>query len=129
MYNHGSTWILLLTYYNRFNGKKSKEVWDFEIFDKASRGAWGSILLLFRTRGRSLAALGALLTLLLIANDTFFQQVIEFPERWSQKGYGGIGTTTWYDPTTSTETYDGAEWAQMDMYMYPLVNYFFGNGK
>ena len=60
-----------------FQGNESKEMIDFEIFDKASRGAWGSFLLLSRTRGRSLAALGAVLTLLLLATDTFFQQVIE----------------------------------------------------
>ena len=39
---------------------KSNAMWDFEIFDKASRGAWGATLLLFRTKGRSLAALGKL---------------------------------------------------------------------
>lgn len=30
----------------------SKKMWDFEIFDEASRGPWGSILLLIRTKGR-----------------------------------------------------------------------------
>lgn len=30
----------------------SKKMWDFEIFDNASRGPWGSILLLIRTKGR-----------------------------------------------------------------------------
>jgi hypothetical protein len=29
----------------------SKKMWDFEIFDNASRGPWGSILLLIRTKG------------------------------------------------------------------------------
>jgi hypothetical protein len=66
-----------------FNGSESKEMIDFEIFDKASRGAWGSFLLLFRTKGRSLAALEAILTLLLLATDTFFQEVIEYPDRWA----------------------------------------------
>jgi hypothetical protein len=61
----------------------SKAMWDFEIFDKASRDPWGALMLLFRTRGRSLAALGALLIVLLLAIDTFFQQVVDFPERWS----------------------------------------------
>jgi hypothetical protein len=32
---------------------KSKAIWDFEIFDKASRGPWGAVMLLFRTKGRS----------------------------------------------------------------------------
>jgi hypothetical protein len=29
----------------------SKQMWDFEIFDNASRGPWGSMLLLLRTKG------------------------------------------------------------------------------
>jgi hypothetical protein len=55
-----------------FHGKNSRDAFDFEIFDKASRGAWGSVMLLCRTKGKSLAALGALLTVLLLAIDTFF---------------------------------------------------------
>ncbi|PVH91780.1 hypothetical protein DM02DRAFT_479332, partial [Periconia macrospinosa] len=31
--------------WNWFNGEKSKDIWDFEIFDKASRGPWGSIII------------------------------------------------------------------------------------
>lgn len=61
----------------------SKAIWDFEIFDKASRGPWGAALLLYRTKGRSLAALGALLIVLLLAIDTFFQQVVEYHARWA----------------------------------------------
>lgn len=30
----------------------SKKMWDFEIFDNASRGPWGSLLLLIRTKAR-----------------------------------------------------------------------------
>jgi hypothetical protein len=30
----------------------SKKMWDFEIFDNASRGPWGSLQLLVRTKGR-----------------------------------------------------------------------------
>lgn len=70
---------------------------DFEIFDKASRGAWGSFLLLFRTRGRSLAALGAILTLLLLAVDTFFQQVTNLPERSELDGFGEIPRIVRYE--------------------------------
>jgi hypothetical protein len=61
---------------------KSKAMWDFEIFDKASRGPIGALMLLFRMKGRSLAALGALLIVLLLAIDTFFQQVVSFPDQW-----------------------------------------------
>lgn len=61
----------------------SKAIWDFEIFDKASRGPWGAALLLYRTKGRSLAALGALLIVLLLAIDTFFQQVVGYHDHWA----------------------------------------------
>ena len=53
----------------------SKKLWDFEIFDNASRGPWGSFLLLIRTKGRALAALGALVTIFALALDPFFQQI------------------------------------------------------
>ena len=81
-----------------FHGKKSKDAFDFEIFDKASRGAWGSFLLLCRTKGRSLAAFGALLTVLLLAIDTFFQQVTDLPSRWALHGTGLIPRVVWYEP-------------------------------
>lgn len=99
-----------------FHGKESKDAFDFEIFDKASRGAWGSVLLLFRTQGRSLAALGALLTVLLLAIDTFFQQVTDLPERWTLRGEGFIPRTIRYDPDTvivyHSNSPDGAPIAQ-----------------
>jgi hypothetical protein len=81
-----------------FHGQESKDAFDFEIFDKASRGAWGSVLLLFRTKGRSLAALGALLTVMLLAIDTFFQQVTSLPERWTLRGEALMPRVLRYDP-------------------------------
>jgi len=48
----------------------SKAMWDFEIFDKASRGPMGALMLLYRTKGRSLAALGTLLIVLMLGIDT-----------------------------------------------------------
>lgn len=44
----------------------SKKMWDFEMFDNASRGPWGSLLLLIHTKGKTIAALGALVTLSLL---------------------------------------------------------------
>ncbi|KAH9864234.1 hypothetical protein J1614_010168 [Plenodomus biglobosus] len=63
-------------------------MWDFEIFDKASRGPLGALMLLYRTKGRSLAVLGALLILLLLAIDTFFQQVVDLPDHWALQTNG-----------------------------------------
>ncbi|KAF2678295.1 hypothetical protein K458DRAFT_140294 [Lentithecium fluviatile CBS 122367] len=113
-----------------FNGKKSKEIWDFEIFDKASRGAWGSILLLFRTKGRSLAALGAILTVLLIANDTFFQQVVDLPERWVLQGSpSSIAKLQWYNSENSEETRGGYATIQNEQSLRPTaLNFFYSNG-
>jgi hypothetical protein len=82
-----------------FHGKKSRDVFDFEIFDKASRGAWGSLMLLCRTKGKSLAALGALLTVFLLAIDTFFQQVTDLQERWTLQGNGSIPRSVRYSPS------------------------------
>ncbi|KAE8836663.1 hypothetical protein HRS9139_04761 [Pyrenophora teres f. teres] len=81
-----------------FHGKNSRDAFDFEIFDKASRGAWGSLMLLCRTKGRSLAALGALLTVLLLAIDTFFQQVTDLPERLTLHGDSFIPHVIRYEP-------------------------------
>jgi hypothetical protein len=63
-----------------FQGKSNK-MWDFEIFDNASRGPWGSFVLLVRTNGTSLAALGAAITIFSMALDPFFQQLVTYPTR------------------------------------------------
>lgn len=76
----------------------SKKMWDFEIFDNASRGPWGSLQLLVRTKGRKLAALGAAIVLLALALDPFFQQVVETPERWREQGVSSIPRVVRYKP-------------------------------
>ncbi|KAF2449614.1 hypothetical protein P171DRAFT_379677 [Karstenula rhodostoma CBS 690.94] len=63
-----------------FQGR-SKKMWDFELFDNASRGPWGSLMLLVRTKGMTLAALGAAITIFVMAMDPFFQQVVRYPQR------------------------------------------------
>ncbi|KAF1952532.1 hypothetical protein CC80DRAFT_422473 [Byssothecium circinans] len=115
----------------KWNWLRSREIWDFEIFDKASRGAWGSILLLFRTKGRSLAALGAALTLLLIANDTFFQQVVDLPERWSLESNrsSSIARIVRYEPQYDVTYKKDVQVSNMDQYVKPtLERFFYGNG-
>lgn len=103
---------------------------DFEIFDKASRGAWGSFLLLFRTRGRSLAALGAILTLLLLATDTFFQQATDYPDRWAQEPVNStIASVIRYKPSYIPEYFQGWESSQYDTNTMPTVQKFlYSNG-
>lgn len=110
--------------------QNSKQMWDFEIFDNASRGPWGSFLLLIRTKGKALAALGAMITLCLMALDPFFQQVVDFPDRWAlQEIPSLIPRTTWYDPKLGKVYRDDAEMNVDDDDMKLVVNKFaYGNG-
>ncbi|KAH7396715.1 hypothetical protein DE146DRAFT_47411 [Phaeosphaeria sp. MPI-PUGE-AT-0046c] len=103
----------------------SRAMWDFEIFDKASRGPWGAVMLLFRTRGRSLAALGALLIVLLLAIDTFFQQVTNLPTRSKIRGTGLIPRTVRYEPSTPAAFYNGDPESILDSNLEPVANNFF----
>jgi hypothetical protein len=103
---------------------------DFEIFDKASRGAWGSFLLLFRTKGRSLAALGAILTLLLLAVDTFFQQVTDLPERWELDGFGEIPRVVRYEGDNGDIYEDGYPNTMEDINLrQATLKFFYYNGN
>ena len=84
----------------------SKPLMDFERFDQASRGPWGSLSILVRTKGRyvasrycdcyrfahdiilnrRLASLGAWVTILSLALDPFFQQIVTYPQRPNLQG-------------------------------------------
>jgi hypothetical protein len=113
-----------------FHGSESKEMINFEIFDKASRGAWGSFLLLFRTKGRSLAALGAILTLLLLAIDTFFQQVTDLPERWALDGFGDIPRVVRYEGDNGDIYEDGYPNSMEDINLrQATLKFFYYNGN
>jgi hypothetical protein len=112
-----------------FQGGNSKKMWDFEIFDNASRGPWGSLLLLVRTKGKSLAALGAAVTLFALALDPFFQQVVEYPEHWRiQDGHGSIPRAVAYRPFSFGAEYQvGMEAVNPDQSMLGVVSRFFYN--
>lgn len=56
---------------------------DLEVFDQASRSVWGSIVLLWRLKGRHLASFAAVLTIVGLAFDLFAQQVITIKARSS----------------------------------------------
>ncbi|KAI1139212.1 hypothetical protein F5Y05DRAFT_341383 [Hypoxylon sp. FL0543] len=61
--------------------KKAESLEDIQTFDEASRGTWGSLKLLFRTKRLHLAKLGAFITILTLGVDPFIQQVIVYPTR------------------------------------------------
>ncbi|CAO2655607.1 Nn.00g044100.m01.CDS01 [Neocucurbitaria sp. VM-36] len=109
---------------------ESKAMWDFEIFDKASRGPLGALMLLYRTKGRSLAAMGALLILLLLAIDTFFQQVTDLPERLAlQSTASAVPRTVRYAPSLDKVWREGVLQAVDDDDVFLLVNkYSYRNG-
>lgn len=104
-----------------------RAVWDFEIFDKASRGPWGSAMLLFRTKGRSLAALGAALTLLLLGTDSFFQQVVDLPQHWCLFGNGSMPTIIRYQPHPQPQRV-GVEVSKDPTFEATTSSFFYGNG-
>jgi hypothetical protein len=108
----------------------SKQMWDFEIFDNASRGPWGSLLLLVRTKGKALAALGAFIMLCSLALDPFFQQVVDFPDRWAlQDSSGAIPRLAGYHPPYSKYYISGEEQSQYDQNFIPIAaQYFYKNG-
>jgi Protein of unknown function (DUF3176) len=58
---------------------KTKSLQDFQIFDAASRGPWGSLQLLFRLKFWHMSSIGCLLTLISLASDAFVQQSVSFP--------------------------------------------------
>lgn len=72
--------------------RKEKLV-DFQVFDDASRGPTGSLLLLGKLRFLHLASLGAAVTVLSIAFTTFAQQVVTYPLRPHPDG-NAIATTS-----------------------------------
>jgi hypothetical protein len=108
----------------------SKQMWDFEIFDNASRGPWGSLLLLVRTKGKALAAVGAFIMLCSLALDPFFQQVVDFPDRWAlQNASSTIPRIEGYHPVYSRYFIKGEEQAQKDQSLLPITTqYFYDNG-
>ncbi|USP81787.1 hypothetical protein yc1106_09061 [Curvularia clavata] len=104
----------------------SKKMWDFEMFDNASRGPWGAFLLLIHTRGKTIAALGALVTIFALALDPFFQQVVSFPERWTlQEANSSIPRTVRYQPVYDIEYVNGIDMAETDADIWAIADQFF----
>jgi hypothetical protein len=108
----------------------SKQMWDFEIFDNASRGPWGSMLLLLRTKGRALAAVGAMIMLGSLLLDPFFQQVVDYPDRWAlQNTSSTIPRITNYKPRYYPAFQNGYEINSEDQELAVVLrNYFYDNG-
>ncbi|KAF2790159.1 hypothetical protein K505DRAFT_409961 [Melanomma pulvis-pyrius CBS 109.77] len=99
--------------------QNDSKMWDFEMFDLASRGPWGSLLLLFRTKCMKLAALGAAITLFSLALDPFFQQVAN----------STIPRVVQYSPNLRVLFTAGKKVAQNDIDLGAAATpFFYGNG-
>lgn len=105
---------------------ESKKMWDFEMFDNASRGPWGAFLLLIHTKGKTIAALGALVTIFALALDPFFQQVVSFPERWTlHNTTSSIARTVRYEPVYLIDYENGENYAELDATIKSVAELFF----
>lgn len=108
-----------------FQGR-SKKMWDFELFDNASRGPWGSFMLLVRTKGTTLAALGAAITIFVMAMDPFFQQVVRYPQvTVLQPQNSSIPKVTRYNPNFTKIMKSGIEFTNPDLDLNAIVDKFF----
>ncbi|KAK0745328.1 hypothetical protein B0T21DRAFT_280461 [Apiosordaria backusii] len=59
--------------------KTPRSLDDFRVFDEASRGPWGSLILMVRMKGRPLGILSCLVLITSIATSTLTQSVVTYP--------------------------------------------------
>ncbi len=116
--------------WNWFIQGGSKKMWDFEMFDNASRGPWGAFLLLIHTKGKTIAALGALVTIFCLAMDPFFQQVFDLQDHWTlQQKNCSVPRVVRYEPNYPVEYLSGNPVTQYDNDLLAAADPFFlGNG-
>ncbi|KAK4171881.1 hypothetical protein QBC36DRAFT_304935 [Triangularia setosa] len=58
-----------------------RPLYDFHILDQASRGPWGSFVLLFRLRRKHIVVIGAVLTIMSVVTSPITQLAINYPVR------------------------------------------------
>ncbi|KAL2832742.1 hypothetical protein BJY01DRAFT_253764 [Aspergillus pseudoustus] len=64
-----------------YKGGDRKPLNGMQLFDSASRGPLGALMVLFQHKGGSLVSLGALIMLLSTPYDAFVQQILTYPIR------------------------------------------------
>ncbi|KAL3468103.1 hypothetical protein BJX64DRAFT_84744 [Aspergillus heterothallicus] len=64
-----------------YHDSKRRRLDGMQLFDSASRGPLGALMVLFSHKGRSIVSLGALVMLLSIPYDAFVQQILTYPIR------------------------------------------------
>ncbi|KAF2195305.1 hypothetical protein K469DRAFT_733964 [Zopfia rhizophila CBS 207.26] len=114
--------------------RRQSKLWDFFTFDSASRGPWGSLMLLGTTKCRHLVSLGAAIMILALAFEPFFQQIISYPTRDVVVGNSSVFVSTVYagaeikDITPSGSTNYYAPVSAMSMSLAIDSAIFTGNG-
>ena len=89
---------------------RQRPLLDFERFDAASRGPWGSLMVLFNVRLWSLGAFAAALTLATLAIEPCLQQIPMYPARAVEVGPATmLRSTTYADVMANPGVVDG--WA------------------
>lgn len=94
---------------------KSRPLRDMESFDEASRGPWGSLLLLVDFRSHYVASFGAFLTVFAMAIDPFTQQVVQTQScLWKDNStvariprtniYNAFDVPSWYPTNITMDT-------------------------
>ncbi|KAK1458866.1 hypothetical protein CMEL01_01865 [Colletotrichum melonis] len=73
--------------------KRPRPLTDFDMFDQASRGPWGSLNLLIRTKGWMIGIMAAFLLTSAIATSTLTQFAVTYPSRSIEITKGGA--TAW----------------------------------
>ncbi|KAM0718439.1 hypothetical protein Q7P37_005509 [Cladosporium fusiforme] len=68
--------------------RKGRQLRDMQVLDDASRGPVGSFAMLFSSTRSSLAMLGGIITVMMIASGPFLQQVLDYPSRVAQAANG-----------------------------------------
>ncbi|KAI1368275.1 hypothetical protein F5Y08DRAFT_296174 [Xylaria arbuscula] len=61
-------------------GKTEAKLEDFKMFDEASRGLYGSLVLLWRMKARHFACIGSLITILVLGFETFSSEMVTYDQ-------------------------------------------------
>ncbi|KAF1982955.1 hypothetical protein K402DRAFT_184938 [Aulographum hederae CBS 113979] len=113
--------------------ERPRSLGDFERFDDASRGPWGSLVLLIgllRNRARSLACIGAAVTILSVAFDPFFQQIVTFSPRPIDIDVSVVNRSVSFSPDTALLFINNHTETLLDENMNQiLLSYFLGQGS
>ncbi|KAL7928955.1 hypothetical protein V8C35DRAFT_207509 [Trichoderma chlorosporum] len=87
---------------------------DFHAIDEASRGAWGSVVLIVSRRGGLIAALGAFITIAALGIGTFVQQALNYDTIYTASGSASIPIAQYMNGTGSVPYENGATMNDID---------------